>query len=230
MAYTLKVILNLNVSKQKVILSTSVDEDDSINMYGEMDDERFYYIMQAKDRKFCQTFSDPVFLFNDTCDSQVYEKCDLAVFSSGSTKDLDEECVQNTSKLPVLNEDNSKLLDSDLEEIFSRSEFEDEEVLALSDRGMKISKALTNRVDAFLSDEDQVRHFIEDLEEEEYFTADEDDDSDVELFDAKESPDSDNEELLYDSDYGSTMVSQIHADNDDDFLVECCLLICYDTA
>ena len=163
------------------------------------------------------------FLFNNTCKSQVFEKCDLAVFISGSTKYLDEECIQSTSKLPVWNEDNSKLMDSDLEEIFSGSEFEDEEVLALSDRGMKISKALTNRVDAFLSDEDQVKSFIDDLMEEEYFTADEDDDSDVEFFDAEESLDSDNEELLYD--YGSTMVSQIQADNDDDFLVECCHLI-----
>ena len=203
--------------------STSVDEDDLLNMYGEMDDEKFHYIMQAQDRKFDQTFSDPVFLLNDTCNSQVYEKCDLAVFSSGSTKDLDEECIQSISKLPVWNEDNSKFFDSDLEEIFSELEFEDEEVLVLSDRGMKMSKALTNRVDAFLSDEDQVKSFIEDLMEEEYFTADEDDDSDVEFFDAEESLDNDNEELLYD--YGSTMVSQIEADNDDDFLVECCHLI-----
>ena len=43
--------------------------------------------------------------------------------------------------------------------------------------------------------------------EEEYFTCNEDDDSDVEFFDAEESLDSDNEEQLYDSDYGSTMVS-----------------------
>ena len=77
--------------------------------------------------------------------------------------------------------DNSKFLDSDLEEVFSESEFEDEEVLAISDRGMKISKALTNRVDAFLSDENQMISFIESLEDEEYFTADEDDDSDVML-------------------------------------------------
>ena len=40
---------------------------------------------------------------------------------------------------------------------------------------MKISKALTNRVDTFLSDDDQVRRFIEDLEEEEYLTASEGD-------------------------------------------------------
>ena len=33
---------------------------------------------------------------------------------------------------------------------------------------MKISKELTNRVDAFLSDEDQVKSFIEDLLEEEF--------------------------------------------------------------
>ena len=91
--------------------STSVDKDDFIKMYGEMDDEKFHYIMQAQDRKFCQTFSNPVFLFNETCDSQVNEKCDLAVFSSGSTKDLDEESILSTSKLPVWNEDNSKFLD-----------------------------------------------------------------------------------------------------------------------
>ena len=70
-----------------------------------------------------------------------------------------------------------------------------------------------------------MRCFIEDLEEEEYFTADEDDDSDVDFFDAEESLDSDNEELLYDSDYGSTVVSQIQAENGDDFLAECCHLI-----
>ena len=87
-----------------------------------MNEEKFYYIMQAQDRKFYQTFSDPVFVFNDTCNSQVYEKCDLAVFSSGSTNDLDAECIQSTSKLPVWNEDNSKVLDSDLEEIFSESD------------------------------------------------------------------------------------------------------------
>ena len=87
------------------------------------------------------------------------------------------------------------MLHSDLEEIFSESEFEDEEVLALSDRGMKMNKALTNRVDAFLSYEDQVRCFIENLEEEEYSTAEEDGDSDVKFFDAKESLESDNEEM-----------------------------------
>ena len=123
--------------------STSVDENDTFStVYGEMDDDHFHHMMQAQDRKFYQTFSDQVFLFNDLCDSQVYEKCDLAVFSSESTKDLGKECIQSTSKLPVWNEDNSKFLDSDLEEVFSESEFEDEEVLAVSDRGMKISKAL----------------------------------------------------------------------------------------
>ena len=86
---------------------------------------------------------------------------------------------------------------------------------------MKISKALTNRVDAFLSDEDQVRCFIEELEEEKYFTANEDDNSDVHFFDAGESLDSDNEELLYDSDCGRSVVSQNQAENDDDFLAEC---------
>ena len=95
-------------------------------------------MMQAQDRKFYPTFSDPVFNFNNLCNSQVYEKCDLAGFSSGSNEDLGKEHIQSTSKLPVWNEDNSKFLDSDLEEVFSESEFEDEEVLALSDRGMKI--------------------------------------------------------------------------------------------
>ena len=212
--------------------STSVDEDDFSTRYGEMDDEHFHYMMQAQDRKFYQTFSDQVFLFNDLCDSQVYEKCDLAVFSSGSNEDLGEESIQSTSRLTVWRDDNSKFLDSDLEEIFSESEFEDEEVLALSDRGMKISKALTNRVDAFLSDENQVRSFIESLEEEEYFTADEsDDDSDVDFLDADESLDSDNEDLQqipfsdgY-SDYGSSVVSQIQAENDDEFFKEICHLI-----
>ena len=88
--------------------STSVDEDDTFSkVYGEMDDDQFHYMMQAQDRKFYQTFSDQVFLFNDLCDSQVYEKCDLAVFSSESTKDLGKEHIQSTSKLPVWNEDNS---------------------------------------------------------------------------------------------------------------------------
>ena len=198
--------------------STSVDEDDFSTRYGEMEDEYFHYMMQAQDRKFYQTFSDQVFSFNDLCDSQVYEKCDLAVFSSGSNEDLGEESIQSTSRLTVWRDDNSKFLDSDLEEIFSESEFEDEEVFAISDRGMKISKALTNRVDAFVSDENQVRSFIESLEEEEYFTADEsDDDSDVDFLDADESLDSDNEDVQqipfsdgY-SDYGSSVVSQIQA-------------------
>ena len=211
--------------------SISVDEDDFSTRYGEMDDEHFHYMMEAQDRKFYSTFSDPVFNFNDLCDSQVYEKCDLAVFSSGSNKDLGKESIQSTSKLPVWKEDNSKFLDSDLEDIFSESEFEDEEVLALSDRGMKISKALTNRVDAFLSDENQVISFIESLENEEYFTADEEDDSDVDFFDAEKSLDSDNEDLQdlpysdSDSDYGSSVVSQIQAENDDEFFKEVCHLI-----
>ena len=81
-----------------------------------MDDDQFHYMMQAQDRKFYQTFSDQVLLFNDLCDSQVYEKCDLSLFSSESTKDLGKERIQSTSKLPVWNEDNSKFLDSDLEE------------------------------------------------------------------------------------------------------------------
>ena len=209
--------------------STSVDEDDFSTRYGEMDDDEFHYMMQAQDRKFYQTFSDQVFLFNDLCDSQVYEKCDLAVFSSGTNEDLGKESIQSTSKLPVWNEENSKFLDSDLEEIFSESEFEDEEVLALSDRGMKISKALTNRVDAFLSDENQVISFIKSLEDEEYFTADDSDDSDVDYFDVGESLDSDNEylqDLPYpdsDSGYGSSVVSQIQAENDDEFFKEICI-------
>ena len=203
--------------------STSVDEDDFCTRYGEMDDEKFHHMMQAQERKFYQAFSDQVFLFKDLCDSQVEEKCDLAVFSYGSTEDLGKECIQSTSKLPVWNEDNSKFLDSDLEEVFSESEFEDEEVLALSDRGMKISKALTNRVDAFLSDEDQVIRFIEELEEEEYLTAEENEDSDVDFFDVGDSLDNDNEELL--STYGRSVVSQIQAENDDEFLEEICDLI-----
>ena len=193
-----------------------------------MEDEQFQYMMEAQDRKFYSTFSDPVFNFNDLCDSQVHEKCDLAVFSSGSNEDLGKERIQSANKLPVWREDNSKFLDSDLEDIFSESEFEDEEVLALSDRGMKISKALANRVDAFLSDENQVISFIESLEDEEYFTADEEDDSDVDFFDAERSLDSDNEDIPYtnsDSGYGSTVVSQIQAENDDEFFREVCHLI-----
>ena len=210
--------------------STSVDEDDFSTRYGEMSDDQFHYMMEAQDRKFYSTFSDSVFNFNDLCDSQVHEKCDLAVFSSGSNKDLGKERIQSTSKLPVWKDDNSKFLDSDLEEIFSESEFEDEEVLALSDRGMKISKALTNRVDAFLSDENQVISFIESLEDEEYFTADEEDDSDVDFLDAEKSLDSDNEDLQdlpysESSDYGSSVVSQIQAENDDEFFKEVCHLI-----
>ena len=123
-------------------------------------------------------------------------------------------------------------MDSDLEDIFSESEFEDEEVLALSDRGMKISKALTNRVDAFLSDENQVISFIESLENEEYFTADEEGWTVMfDFFDAEKSLDSDNEDLQdlpysdSDSDYGSSVVSQIQAENDDEFFKEVCHLI-----
>ena len=140
---------------------------------------------------------------------------------------MGKERIQSTSKLPVWNEDNSKFLDSDLEEVFSVSEFEDEEVLALSDRGMKISKALTNRVDAFLSDEDQVRCFIEELEEEEYLTAEEDEDSDVDFFDAGDALDSDNEDSLSTTNlgYGRSVVSQIEAENNDKFLEEVCHLI-----
>ena len=84
--------------------SISVDEDDFSTRYGEMDDEHFHYMMEAQDRKFYSTFSDPVFNFNDLCDSQVYEKCDLAVFSSGSNEDLGKERIQSTSKLPVWKE------------------------------------------------------------------------------------------------------------------------------
>ena len=135
--------------------------------------------------------------------------------------------IQSTSKLPVWNEENSNFLDSDLEEVFSESEFEDEEVLALSDRGMKISKALTNRVDTFLSDEDQVRRFIEQLEEEEYLTAEEDEDSDADFFDAGDALDNVNEDLLstVNSGYGRIVVSQIQAENDDEFMEEICHLI-----
>ena len=77
--------------------STSVDEDDFSTRYGEMDDEKFHHMMQAQDRKFYQAFSDQVCLFKDLCDSQVEEKCDLAVFSYGSTEDLGKECIQSTS-------------------------------------------------------------------------------------------------------------------------------------
>ena len=202
--------------------STSVDEDDFSTKYGEMEESQFHHMMQAQDRKFYQTFNDQIFLFNDICDSQVDEKCDLAVFSKGPNQDLRKERIQSASKLSDWNESTSKFLDSDLEEVFSESEFEDEEVLALSDRGMKISKALTNRVDTFLSDEKQVRSFIKKLEEEEYFTADEDD-IDVEFFDVEKSLDSDNEELLFD--YGSTVGSQVQAENNDKFLEEICHLI-----
>ena len=213
--------------------STSVDENDTVPNYGDMDDDHFHHMMQAQDRKFYQPFSDPVFLFNDLCDSQVDEKCDLAVFRSESTEDLGKESIQSISKLPVWRDDNSKFLDSDLEEVFSESEFEDEGVLAIGDRGMKISKALTNRVDTFLSDDDQVRCFIENLEEEEYLTASEGDDSDSDYTDAEEDIlDSDNEDSLstHNSGYGRSVVSQIQAENNDDFLEKCSHLICYDTA
>ena len=66
MACTLKVILNVNVSKQKII-----DRRNSlilymrmiffIKMYVEMDDEKFHCIMPAQDRKLYQPFSNPVF-------------------------------------------------------------------------------------------------------------------------------------------------------------------------
>ena len=209
--------------------STSVDENDTIPKgYGDMDDDHFHHMMQAQDRKFIQPFSDPVFLFHDLCDSLVEEKCDLAVFRSESNEDLGKEGIQSASKLPVWRDDNSKFLDSYLEEVFSESEFEDERVLAISDRGMKISKALTNRVDAFLSDDDQVRSFIENLEEEEYLTASEGDDSDSDYTDAEEDIlDSDNEDSLstHNSSYGRSVVSQIQAENNDDFLEQCCHLI-----
>ena len=93
---------------------------------------------------------------------------------------------------------------------------------------MKISKALANRVDTFLSDDDQVRSFIEDLEEEEYLTASDGDDSDADYSDAEEDIlDSDNEDSLSTDTlgYGRSVVSQIQAENDDDFLAECCHLI-----
>ena len=141
---------------------------------------------------------------------------------------MGKEIIQNISKLPVWRDDNSKFLDSDLEEVFSESEFEDEGVLAISDRGMKISKALTNRVDTFLSDDDQVRCFIENLEEEEYLTASEGDDSDSDYTDAEEDIlDRDNEHSLstHNSGYGRSVVSQIQAENNDDFLEKCCHLI-----
>ena len=208
--------------------STSVDENDTIPNYGDMDDDHFHHMMQAQDRKFYQSFSDPVFLFDGLCDSQVIEKCDLAVFRSESNEDLGKEGTQSASKLPVWRDEDSKFLDSDLEEVFSESEFEDEAVLAISDRGMKISKALTNRVDIFLSDDDQVKSFIEKLEEEEYLTASEGDDSDSDYSDAEEDIlDSDNEDLLstHNSDYGRSVVSQIQSENNDDFLEQCCHLI-----
>ena len=70
--------------------STPVDEDDTFpTVYGDVDDDHFHHMMQAQDRKFYQSFSDQVFLFHDLCDSQVYEKYDLAVFRSGSTEDLE---------------------------------------------------------------------------------------------------------------------------------------------
>ena len=56
--------------------STSVDENDTVPNYGDMDDDHFHHMMQAQDRKFYQPSSDPVFLFNDLCDSQVDDKCD----------------------------------------------------------------------------------------------------------------------------------------------------------
>ena len=43
--------------------SISVDEDDFSTRYGEMSDDQFHYMMEAQDRKFYSTFSDPVFNF-----------------------------------------------------------------------------------------------------------------------------------------------------------------------
>ena len=90
---------------------------------------------------------------------------------------------------------------------------------------------MTNRADAFLSDENQVISFIKSLEDEEYFTADEEDNSDVDFFDAERSLDSGNEDLQdlpysdSNSGYGSSVVSQIQAENDNEFFKEVCHLI-----
>ena len=67
-----------------------------------------------------------------------------------------------------------------------------------------------------------------DLQEEEYLTASEGDDSDDDYTDAGEDIlDSDNEDSLSTDNlsYGRSVVSQIQAENDDDFLAECCHLI-----
>ena len=73
-----------------------------------------------------------------------------------------------------------------------------------------------------------MKSFIESLEEEEYLTASESHDSDVDYTDAEEDIlDSDNEDSLSTDDlgYGRSVVSQIQAENDDNFLAECCHLI-----
>ena len=72
-----------------------------------------------------------------------------------------------------------------------------------------------------------MRHFIEELEEEEYLTAEEDEDSDVDFFDAGDALDNDNEDSLSttNSGYSRSVISQIQAENDDEFLKEVCHLI-----
>ena len=103
-----------------------------------MSDEEFHDMMETQNFGFYETFSDQIFLFNDLYQPRLIEKCNVAILDPRLIEGQVEEGFQRTSRLSEQNEvSNSEILD----EVFSDSEFEDEEILAISDVGLKISKA-----------------------------------------------------------------------------------------
>ena len=183
-----------------------------------MSDEEFHDMMETQNFGFYETFSDQIFLFNDLYQPRLIEKCNIAILDPRLIEGQVEEGFQRTSRLSEQIEvSNSEILD----EVFSDSEFEDEEILAISDVGLKISKALANRVSNFISDDNQVKRFIMELENEEF------EESDSEYWDTESTLDSDDEYMLAMESYEPIVdeIARIEGQDKDAFIEKCCLLV-----
>ena len=183
-----------------------------------MSDEEFHDMMETQNFGFYETFSDQIFLFNDLYQPRLIEKCNVAILDPRLIEGQVEEGFQRTSRLSEQNEVSNF---ENLDEVFSDSEFEDEEILAISDVGLKISKALANRVSNFLSDDNQVKRFVMEIENEEY------EESDSEYWDTESTLDSDDEYMLAMESYEPIVdeIARIEGQDKDAFLEKCCLLV-----
>ena len=164
-----------------------------------------------------ETFSNQIFLFNDLHQPKVVEKCNLAIPDPKLPQGQIEEGFQRTSRLSdQIVVSNSK----NLNEYFSDSEFEDEEILAISSKELKISKGLANLANRVsnLSDNDQVKRFIRGLKSEEF------DESDSEYCDAESTLDS-NDEYTLAMEPIVNEVARMEAQDKDALIEKCSLFI-----